>query len=320
MRDVPIRAGTICLVVLAISGCVTGPEHLVLRTAGTPVELVDVPFFAQDEFQCGPAALATVLVDAGVDVTPQALQSQVYIPDRRGSLQAELLAATRRHGRVPYVLPGSLAFMLDEIRDGRPVLLLQNLGIQRWPVWHYAVLVGFDPGRDRFLLRSGTTPRQQSRARNLLASWDKGGRWSIVVVSPSDPPVSADVLGWLRAVAPFESTGNLDLAREGYEAAITRWPDEAIAWTALGNVNYLQEDLQAAEESYSRALTLSESLWTARNNLIRTLVERGCAGRAEPWVRTAGEPPPEFASTWQQTLVDLAAAEDQSCGSSLSPQ
>lgn len=30
----------------------------------------------------------------------------------------------------------------------------------------------------------------------------------IVVVSPSDPPVSADVLGWLRAGAPFVSTGN----------------------------------------------------------------------------------------------------------------
>ncbi len=318
MRDVPIRAGILCLLGLAVGGCATGPEHLVLRAAGAPVELVDVPFFPQDEFQCGPAALATVLVDAGIDVTPQALKSQVFIPDRRGSLQAELLAATRRHGRVPYVLPGSLAPILDEIRAGRPVLLLQNLGMERWPVWHYAVLVGFDPGRDRFLLRSGTTQRKQSRARNLLASWDKAGRWSIVVVSPSDPPVSADVLGWLRAVAPFESTGNLKLASEGYNAAVKRWPDEAIAWAALGNVRYLQKNLVAAEESYSRALTLSENLWTARNNLIRTLVDRGCAGRAEPWVRSAGEPPPEFASMWQETLSDLAAA-DRSCGDSHSP-
>lgn len=318
--DMPTRAGIFCLLILALGGCATGPEHLVLRAAGAPVELVDVPFFVQDEFQCGPAALATVLVDAGIDVTPQALESQIYIPDRRGSLQAELLAATRRHGRVPYVLPGSLAPMLNEIRAGRPVLLLQNLGLGRWPVWHYAVLVGFDPDRDRFLLRSGTTQRKQSRARDFLASWDKAGRWSIVVVSPSDPPASADVLDWLRAVAPFESTGNLELAREGYEAAVKRWPDEAIAWTALGNISYLQRDLQAAEASYSRALTLSESLWTARNNLVRTLVDRGCAGRAEPWVRTAGEPPPEFASTWQETLMELAAAKDQSCSSSQLPQ
>ncbi|MDZ7767929.1 MAG: hypothetical protein U5K38_02050 [Woeseiaceae bacterium] len=65
---------------LAIAGCAAGPEHLVLRAAGEPVELVDVPFFAQDEFQCGPAALATVLVHEGIEVTPQALKPQIYIP------------------------------------------------------------------------------------------------------------------------------------------------------------------------------------------------------------------------------------------------
>lgn len=314
------RAPIYCLLVMGIAGCAAGPEHLVLRAAGEPVELVDVPFFAQDEFQCGPAALATVLVHEGIDVTPKALKSQIYIPGRRGSLQAELLAATRRHGRVPYVLPGSLAPMLDELRAGRAVLLLQNLGLERWPVWHYAVLVGFDPERDRFLLRSGTTHRKQTRARTFLASWDRAGRWSIVVASPSDPPVSANVLGWLRAVAPFESTGKFDLAAEGYEAAVKRWPDEAIAWTALGNVRYLQQDLNAAEESYTRALTISDNLWTARNNLVNTLVDRGCAGLADPWIRTAGEPPPEFASTWQQTLSDVAAAEEQSCDRTQSPQ
>ncbi len=315
-----MRATISFLLVLAIAGCAAGPEHLVLRAAGDPVELVDVPFFAQDEFQCGPAALATVLVDEGIDVTPEALKSQIYIPGRRGSLQAELLAATRRHGRVPYVLPASLAPMLDEVRAGRPVLLLQNLGLERWPVWHYAVLVGFDPERDRFLLRSGTTQRLQTRAPAYLARWDRAGRWSMVVVSPSDPPASADVRGWLRAVAPFESTGNLDVAAEGYEAAVNRWPDEAIAWTALGNVRYLQQDFHAAEESYTRALGISEDLWTARNNLVNTLVDRGCAGLADPWIRSAGEPPPEFASTWQQTLTAVAAAEDLSCDRSQSLQ
>lgn len=314
-----IRAGILFLLVVAIAGCAAGPEHLVLRAAGEPVELVDVPFFAQDEFQCGPAALATVLVHEGLDVTPQALKSRIYIPGRRGSLQAELLAATRSHGLVPYVLPKSLAPKLDEVRAGRPVLLLQNLGFERWPVWHYAVLVGFDPERDRFLLRSGTTRLEQTRARRYLTRWDRAGRWSMVVVSPSDPPVSADVLGWLQAVAPFESTGNLDLAAEGYEAAIKRWPDEAIAWTALGNVRYLQQDLQAAEESYIRALTISDGLWTARNNLVNTLVDRGCASLADPWIRTAGEPPPEIAPTWQQTLMDVAAAEERVCDSSKVP-
>ena len=40
------------------------------------VELAEVPFFAQSEYQCGPAALATLLVNSGVKTTPEALVPQ----------------------------------------------------------------------------------------------------------------------------------------------------------------------------------------------------------------------------------------------------
>jgi tetratricopeptide (TPR) repeat protein len=263
---------------LALGACAVGPERQALREAGLPVELVQVPFFPQDEYQCGPAALATVLVHSGADVTPQQLVSRVYVPDRQGSLQAEMLAATRSQGRVPYLLPGKLAPILAQLRAGHPVLLLQNLGFDRWPVWHYAVLVGFDPAAEKFLLRSGITRRKEHRAVPFLASWDRGGRWAMVAVKPGEPPAGADVLVWLGAVAPFESTGNLDLAVEGYLAAVARWPEEAMAWTALGNVRYLQRDLAAAEAAYLHALELSPGFRTACSNLAQTRSELAAAG------------------------------------------
>jgi hypothetical protein len=280
-RTLPVRAKALAGLVIAqlvLSACAVGPERQVLREAGLPVELVQVPFFPQEEYQCGPAALATVLVHSGVEVTPQQLVASVYVPDRRGSLQAEMLAATRSHGRVPYVLGESMAPILAELRAGQPVLLLQNLGLDRWAVWHYAVLVGFDPAAEKFLLRSGVTRREEQRAAPFLASWDRGGRWSMVAVDPGEPPASADVLGWLRAVAPFESTGKLDLAAEGYLAAVMRWPEEAMAWTALGNVRYLQRDLAAAEAAYLHALELSPGFQVACNNLAQTRSELAAAG------------------------------------------
>ncbi|MFU8821989.1 MAG: PA2778 family cysteine peptidase [Gammaproteobacteria bacterium] len=268
----------VAIVQLALGACAVGPEQRVLRAAGSPVELAQVPFFPQEQYQCGPAALATVLVHSGVDVSPQELVTRVYVPGRKGSLQAEMLAATRSQGRVPYVLPESLAPILMELRAGQPVLLLQNLGLDRWPVWHYAVLIGFEPEKEKFLLRSGTTRREERAAVPFLASWDRGGRWSMVAVQAGEPPASADVLGWLRAVAPFESTGKLDLAAEGYMAAVARWPEEAMAWTALGNVRYLQRDLAAAEAAYLKALELSPGFRTACNNLAETLKELAAAG------------------------------------------
>lgn len=308
-----MRLRALLLSLIVLGGCAAGPELRALREAGSAVELTEVPFFAQDQYQCGPAALATVLVSGGVEVTPQQLVPLVYVPDRRGSLQTELLAATRSHGRVPYMMPPAITPILEALRSGQPVLVLQNLGLDRWPIWHYAVVVGFDPGRQEFILRSGTTERHQARARSFLASWDRAGRWSMVTVPATQPPASADLLGWLQAVAPFESTGELDTAVEGYEAAVARWPAEAMAWTALGNARYLQQQFAAAAAAYERALELSPGLWTARNNLVQAMLAKGCPDLAKEWIDGAGVPPMAIGPTWSRTLEKLAATGNGSC-------
>lgn len=306
-----MRVQILACLLIFLGGCAAGPELQFLREVGASVELPEVPFFAQDQYQCGPAALATVLVNDGVDVTPLALVAQVYVPDRRGSLQAEMLAATRTHGRVPYVMEPSVAPILDALHAGHPVLVLQNLGLERWPVWHYAVVIGFDADNEDFLLRSGTTRRQRTTARSFLASWDRAGRWSMVAVPAHAPPASAQVLGWLQAVAPFESTGKLELAVEGYEAAVARWPDAAVAWTALGNARYLQQAFAAAAVAYERALALAPELWIARNNLVQTLIAQARPEEAQAWISDAGAPPPEMEETWHRTLQALAAIQHE---------
>ncbi|MET0987939.1 MAG: hypothetical protein ABW034_21275, partial [Steroidobacteraceae bacterium] len=90
----------VLVILLATSGCQSSlrslPDDLPER-----VELEQVPFFPQAEYQCGPAALATVLEAAGVATTPDALVPIVYLPARKGTLQTELVAATRRFDRIP---------------------------------------------------------------------------------------------------------------------------------------------------------------------------------------------------------------------------
>ena len=104
----PGRLRVLMLALALLSGCSLNPplELDTLAPAGTAVRLSSVPFFAQSEFQCGPAALAGVLGAAGVATDPATLSPQVYLPAREGSLQLELVAATRRAGRLPYVLAG----------------------------------------------------------------------------------------------------------------------------------------------------------------------------------------------------------------------
>src|SRR5437763_1585351 len=86
------RAGMVGAAAL-VAGCAQlVPQTVALRTAwpqGVPLttELKSVPFFPQEDYQCGPAALATVLAYTGTSVTPEALVKQLFVPARQGSLQ-----------------------------------------------------------------------------------------------------------------------------------------------------------------------------------------------------------------------------------------
>src|SRR3990167_1837018 len=85
-----------------LGGCATQQTQALLEThpwqLPQQMELDEVQFYQQDVYQCGPASLAMVLDAGGVKVTPQELTPQVYLPGREGSLQVEMLAATRRNG------------------------------------------------------------------------------------------------------------------------------------------------------------------------------------------------------------------------------
>ncbi|QLF95119.1 PA2778 family cysteine peptidase [Pseudomonas sp. ABC1] len=242
-------------------------------------ELVDVPFFAQDEYQCGPAALATVLVQRGVDTSAQALVDSVYIPGRKGSLQVEIVAAARAHGLLVYPVGGRLEAVLAEVAAGNPVLVLQNLGFDQWPLWHFAVVVGYDLERQEVILRSGTTERQVDDFRSFLRSWHKGGRWAAVTQMPDSLPATAELMPWLAAASDLELVGQQPAARLAYERAAERW-DSPLPWFALGNSLHSSGDLPGAEQAFRKSVGKDSSFAAAWFNLSHALVESGCATEA----------------------------------------
>ncbi|MEQ9198640.1 MAG: PA2778 family cysteine peptidase [Rhodospirillales bacterium] len=148
-----------------LSGCAATPMTEQITASpppGMPVtyELNHVPFFAQEQYFCGPAALATVLNATGLETEPDSLAQTIYTPGRQGTLQTEILTGARRQGRL--ALPvRRLSDVFLNVADGRPVLILQNLSLEIVPLWHYAVLVGFDLPGQTVLLRSGTTRRHE---------------------------------------------------------------------------------------------------------------------------------------------------------------
>jgi len=210
-----------------------------------------------------------------VAIAPEQLVEQVYIPGRRGSLQVELLAAARRAGRLPYVIEPELGALLAELAAGRPVLVLQNLGLSFAPVWHYAVVVGYDANSGELLLRSGTTERRQMPVAKFVRSWQASGQWAVVVLRPGELPVAALRSVYLQAVNALEAAGQTKAALAAYRAGAERWTQSSGAWFALANAYYAAGDLPNAERSYRLALDRSPDDAAALNNLSQLLLSQG---------------------------------------------
>jgi tetratricopeptide (TPR) repeat protein len=270
---------------VALAGCASAPQFDAAPTAS--IELVDVPFFPQTAYQCGPAALATILAHEGLNVGADELAPAVYVEGLRGSLQAELLAATRRHGLVPYLLEPNPAALFAEVESGRPVLVLQNVGLRRFPVWHYAVVVGFDADRGAVVLRSGTERRRRERLARFLRSWRRGEQWAFVAAPADNPPATATAERWIRAVADTERMLPRDTAADAFAVARTRWPHDALVLFAAAAHKGAAGRWEAAARDYTALLELDPGHAAARNNLANMLAEGGCFDEALRHAHTA---------------------------------
>lgn len=307
---------------LLLTGCAgqppltEGPE-----TARVEIELASTPFHPQQTYQCGPAALATVLNSAGVKVRPEALTPEVYLPGRRGSLQTELVAAVRRRERLPYPLEGNADALIHQLQAGHPVLVLQNLGVAALPRWHYAVVIGYSSSNDHFILRSGTERRKRMDRGLFLRTWRRADHWALVVLPPDRLPADPDPERYLQAAAALEDTGHIDTARQAYTTASRHWPEQAAAWYGLGNTHYLAGKHEEAEAAYRKVLELDPDNAAAHNNLARSLLARGCADSARQVVQAGlrlQEITPGVRQALQATQRVIAAA--QSSGGECGPR
>ena len=274
------KLGSICFFAL-LTGCAQlVPQTIGLRSgwpADVPraLELREVPFFPQTQYDCGPAALAMILDAAGAQVVPDDLIEQVYLPARRGSLQVEMLAAPRRHGLVGWQIPAHYDALLRELAAGRPVLVLQNLGIWPFDYWHYAVVVGFNYESGELYLRSGETKRQALPFTIFEATWRRSGYWAMVVSPPDMIPASATEVAYLPVLLAFERVAGPMASRRAWQAFLDRWPANALASIALSNLYYTARELEKTQAILRQAHHEHPESVEILNNLAQVLSDLG---------------------------------------------
>jgi len=305
------RLAGICFLALLLHGCaLITPQTTELRAnrpADLPdrAELSDVPFFPQQEYQCGPAALATALAGFDIPVTPEDLVGQVYLPARKGSLQVEMLAAPRRYGMVSYQLAPRFEDVLREVSAGTPVIVLQDYGV--WPVrlWHYAVVAGYDYPKDEVVLRSGMKQRLTMPFGILEYIWKESGYWAMVAVPPDRIPATATESQYLAAVSAMARVGNAQAVKTAYSAFLERWPGNLAAAIGLANAHYTQGELGEAEAVLRRTADHHPDSVAVLNNLAQTISDLGRHDEALRLIDQAVARKSSFAGTVDETRQQI---------------
>lgn len=273
----------------------TGPERTIIA---------DVPFYPQENFQCGPASLAMVLTWSGYSVTPPELIPEVYTPAKKGSLQSAIISAARRHGRIAYPIKG-IEHLMAEIAKGHPVVVLLNLGLSWYPKWHYAVVVGYDLPANEIIFHSGNIQYDRLSFRVFENIWTRSKQWGVLVLPPTRLPAVATEKDWLEAVIGLERAAQWSAVLTAYETALSSWPDSYAIWMGLGNSYYSLSNLPKAILAFRKATEIQPKNGIAFNNLAHILAKTGEQEESLAAAQKAVECGGPLLETFKKTLSEI---------------
>ena len=174
-----------------------------------------------------------------------------------------------------------------ELQAGRPVLVLQNLGLQSRPLWHYAVVIGYSREDDLVILRSGTQERQLMPGWLFLKTWNRADDWAMVMLKPGQLPARPDRLRYLGAVASAEGHTDPEAILQAYEAALDQWPADAIARFGRASTLHALGRLNEARQAYQQLIADHPAQVAALNNLAEVYMDLGCFLQAQATIRKA---------------------------------
>jgi hypothetical protein len=307
------EALAVLMIFLMVSGCAANRFHDPARLpSGQNAWIVeDFDPFEQDEKQCGPAALASMLSWSGKDMTPSDLSEIVFDPGAEGTLQISIVSATRRQGRIAYEIR-SMEDIVSEIQGGHPVLVLLDYGFRGVSLYHYAVVYGCDYDERNLVLAAGSDQPETMSVRQFLRRWNRTDHWGLLVMPPERLPETVSEENWLKAAHGLELAGRHEEALAAYATALEEWPDSLGGLMGKANALYALGRVEASGDVLRHCAGLHPGAGPVHNNLARIMMETGdlAAAReaAERAVATGGP----FLDTYIMLLEEVEEALGES--------
>lgn len=262
---------------LLLSGCAAYRiPSSALRDDPGPLYMQSVRPVAQQSYQCGPAALESVLSYWGVSATADEISRELYTPGARGILNFLLAQYARRRGFWTEIHTGDAP---DDLRAwlarGVPPIVMLRVGPRWLACYHFVVLTGFNARDDVWYANTGAAQTQAIPDRALRSRWKDAQRWALVICPPErvDWPLEAAraaELGWL-----LEQSGRLSVAAQRYREALTHQPADSATRFRLANIYLKTQQLSEATGLYVALLRDQPGHGGAVNNLAWIFIEEG---------------------------------------------
>jgi predicted negative regulator of RcsB-dependent stress response len=231
---------------------------------------------------CGAGSLSTVLQHYG-DATTMRAWDDTFPRTRGGVLTIDMLIAARKSGFDAQLVTGTPAIISDELRQGRPVILMLQVidsPGHHYDFFHYIVADGIDPERGLVRTQFGDGNGRWTTFDRLEKAWSGGGHTAILI----HPRATAEAL---RAAVALEEAGKYAEAARAYQSILDQHPDSLLAWTNLGNAEVQLGNRSDAENAFRKALAIDPSSRDALNNLAWLLYESKRYDEAESLARKA---------------------------------
>ena len=153
---------------------------LILAFGASPSCVIhDVPFVMQDSQYCGPASLSSVLSYYGDRLDQKTIGKAVYSPQLRGALITDLEDYGRERGFETKIGRGRMADIKEFLAEGKPVIVLVDLGFWVVSKSHYLVIYGYN--EQGFLAHNGFKASQLYLYKEFDKIWAKAGRSYLLV-------------------------------------------------------------------------------------------------------------------------------------------
>jgi ABC-type bacteriocin/lantibiotic exporter with double-glycine peptidase domain len=141
-----------------------------------------VPFYPQEDYQCGPASLASVLAYWDSNADPDEIAREIFSKSARGTLTIDMILYAQRKGFHAVQVKGSIESLRNSIDSRFPLIVLVDYGISVFQRNHFMVITGYT--NDGVIVHSGKSRNKFLPEKTFLAAWKKTDYWALLIKKP----------------------------------------------------------------------------------------------------------------------------------------